>query len=101
MGLSNFTPGGAGGNTPPASSGPTPPMPSMASMTGSLDDITDLLLNYNERFKNAGPTLFRDDVITQTISVIIGKNKPNAGPRAWARPRSSKTSPGASPTMIP
>ncbi|GAB5079698.1 AAA family ATPase [Arthrobacter sp. AD-310] len=78
MGLSNFTPGGAGGNTPPASSGPTPPMPSMASMTGSLDDITDLLLNYNERFKNAGPTLFRDDVITQTISVIIGKNKPNA-----------------------
>jgi ATP-dependent Clp protease ATP-binding subunit ClpA len=78
MGLSNFTSGGSGSNTPPAGPGSNPPMPSMASMTGTIDDITDLLLNYNERFKNASPTLFRDDVITQTISVIIGKNKPNA-----------------------
>ncbi|MGY4541187.1 ATP-dependent Clp protease ATP-binding subunit ClpA [Arthrobacter sp. UYNi723] len=81
MGLNNFTTGNSGnGNTPPsggAGSNP-PPMPSMASMTGSMDDITDILLNYNDRFKNAGATLFRDDVITQTISVIIGKNKPNA-----------------------
>lgn len=78
MGLNNFTTGGAGTSNPPAGSGSNPPMPSMSSMTGSIDDITDILLNYNERFRNAGPTLFRDDVITQTISVIIGKNKPNA-----------------------
>lgn len=78
MGLNNFTTGGAGTSNPPAGPGSNPPMPSMSSMTGSIDDITDILLNYNERFRNAGPTLFRDDVITQTISVIIGKNKPNA-----------------------
>ena len=81
MGLSDFTSGGAGSSNPPAGSGPTspvPPMPSMNSLTGSVDDITDILLNYNERYKNAGPTLFRDEIITQTISVIIGKNKPNA-----------------------
>lgn len=83
MGLNNFTSGGAGNNTPPAVPGgpgstPTPPMPPMSGMTGSLNDITEILLDYNERFKNAKPTLFRDEIITQTISVIIGKNKPNA-----------------------
>lgn len=78
MGLSNFTSGGAGSNTPPAGAGSNPPMPSMASMVGSLSDITDILLNYNDRYKTADPTLFRDEVITQAISVIIGKNKPNA-----------------------
>jgi ATP-dependent Clp protease ATP-binding subunit ClpB len=78
MGLSNFTSGNPGSGNPPAGSSTPPPMPSMSSMTGSLNDITDILLDYNERFKNAGPTLFRDEVITQTISVLIGKNKPNA-----------------------
>lgn len=79
MGLSNFTTGGAGGSTPPPGGGATPPsMPSMNQMASALSDVTDMLLNYNERFKNADPTLFRDEVITQTISVLIGKNKPNA-----------------------
>lgn len=78
MGLSNFTSGGAGSNTPPTGAGSNPPMPSMASMVGSLSNITDILLNYNDRYRTADPTLFRDEVITQTISVIIGKNKPNA-----------------------
>ena len=80
MGLSNYTSGNPGSGNPPSggSTPPLPPMPSMSSMSGSIDDITEMLLNYNERFKNAGPTLFRDEVITQTISVLIGKNKPNA-----------------------
>lgn len=79
MGLSNFTSGNSGSTPPPGGSIPNlPPMPSMSSMTGSINDITDILLDYNDRFKNAGPTLFRDEVITQTISVLIGKNKPNA-----------------------
>lgn len=78
MGLSNYTTGGAGTSNPPAGPGSNPPMPSMSSMTGSINDITDILLDYNERFKTASPTLFRDEVITQTISVMIGKNKPNA-----------------------
>lgn len=80
MGLTNFTSGGAGNTNPPSGgAGSTPPpMPSMASMTGSMDDIKDILLDYNQRFAGADPTLFRDEVITQTISVLIGKNKPNA-----------------------
>jgi ATP-dependent Clp protease ATP-binding subunit ClpB len=80
MGLSNFTSGNSGsGNPPSGGSVPgLPPMPSMSSMTGSVDDITEILLDYNDRFKNADPTLFRDEIITQTISVLIGKNKPNA-----------------------
>lgn len=77
MGLSNFTSGNPGSGNPPAG-GSVPPLPSMSSMSGSIDDVTEMLLNYNERFKLAGPTLFRDEVITQTISVLIGKNKPNA-----------------------
>ena len=78
MGLSNFTAGGAGNNPPSGGAGSTPPpMPSMASMTGAVSDITEMLLNYNERFKSAAPTLFRDAVISQAISVLIGKNKPN------------------------
>ncbi|KIA72719.1 hypothetical protein ANMWB30_24870 [Arthrobacter sp. MWB30] len=81
MGLTSFIPGGPGGNgNPPSGGGPTapPPLPSMSGLTGQLDDIKDILIDYNERYKNAGATLFRDDVITQTISVLIGKNKPNA-----------------------
>lgn len=67
--------GGFGsGNTPP----PGFPGPSMSSMTQSLNNITDMLINYNKRFKNAEPTLFRDEPISQLMSVLIGKLKPNA-----------------------
>lgn len=65
-------PGGGGGVPGP------PSMPSMASMSGTDAGVTDMLINYNERYKDADPALFRDAVITQTISVLIGKNKPNA-----------------------
>lgn len=41
-------------------------------------DPKEFLINYNERFKNEAPTLFRDDVIQQTLSCLIGKFKPNA-----------------------
>lgn len=46
-------------------------------MAISVDPI-DMLINYNEEYKTAGPILYRDEVIQQTISVLIGKNKPNA-----------------------
>lgn len=45
--------------------------------TGDLDDVTEMLIDYNERFKSASPALFRDDVIRQTLSVLISRNKPN------------------------
>jgi ATP-dependent Clp protease ATP-binding subunit ClpA len=80
MGIANYTtpndddPNGGGGP-----GGPTgPSFPTMTGMTGQMSDITEMLINYNERFKSADPTLFRDALISQTISVLIGKNKPNA-----------------------
>lgn len=80
MGLSNFTTddddddqnsSGPGG---PGSGGPPPP-----SMAGALqsNDVEDMLINYNKRFKSADPARFRDAVIAQTTSVLISKNKPN------------------------
>lgn len=84
MGMNNFTTqdpndpngGNANGNGgAPGIPGMAPPSMGGASKPGA--DIDELLINYNERFKNADPTLFRDGLITQTISVLIGKDKPN------------------------
>ena len=47
------------------------------SLFGS-DDPSDLLLDYNSKFATSEPALFRDEVIFQTMSACIGKNKPNA-----------------------
>lgn len=55
---------------------PPPGMP-LQSMPGSYDPM-DMLINYNTEFKNAGTCQFRDKVIQQLLSVLIGKNKPNA-----------------------
>ncbi|MCR5012486.1 MAG: AAA family ATPase [Lachnospiraceae bacterium] len=41
-------------------------------------DATEYLINYNERFKDAFPTMFRDGLIAQTESCLIGRTKPNA-----------------------
>lgn len=79
MGLSNFT----GGN-PPANNNPSiPPItgtpisfPPMGG--GGSIDINEYVINYNNKFKNAGPCLFRDEIIQQTLAVLIGKNHPNA-----------------------
>jgi len=79
MGLTNFTSdtdddqtgtghgGASGGANVPA----MPPMP------GPGSDIHDLLINYNDRFRNATPALFRDKLIEQTLAVLIRKDKPN------------------------
>ncbi|WP_326742870.1 AAA family ATPase [Streptomyces sp. NBC_01768] len=78
MGLSNFTPGGSdddknnGGSLPPG----FPPMGPPSS--GSADDVKELLVDYNEKFKNADPTMFRDTLIEQVLSVVISRTKPNA-----------------------
>jgi len=47
-------------------------------MTDDTTDIDDLLINYNEKFKNEKPILFRDNVIKKTITCLMGKLKPNA-----------------------
>ena len=79
MGINNFTSGNDAGHGNP--NGFPPGMPSGFPSnldTGIPVDPTELLINYNQQFKTAGPTLFRDEVVQQTLSVLIGKNKPNA-----------------------
>lgn len=83
MGLHNFsgnnpndpddTNNGGGGGGVASMFGP----PGMSSPFGGDIDATDLLINYNEKFKTAGDILFRDAVVQQTLSVLISKNKPN------------------------
>lgn len=80
MGLNNFT---SDGSNDDKNTGGTPPMP--PSMTGggqatassTDDDVLELLVDYNEKFKNADPTQFRDTLIEQVLSVVISKTKPN------------------------
>lgn len=71
MGLSNFT----GNNGPGNNNSGLPPIGQFAGQ-GQVDP-SDMLIDYNERFKGSDVTLFRDEVISQTISVLIGKTKPN------------------------
>lgn len=78
MGLSNFTPTDIGGGSG-SSGGPSIPLSSLLSptLTGG-SDINDMLINYNETYKSATPALFRDEIVTQTMSIISSSRKPNA-----------------------
>lgn len=44
---------------------------------GTQQDVSELFINYNEKFKNHSKVLFRDEVIEQLLSILIGKDKPN------------------------
>lgn len=68
---------GTGGAVFPGGGLMTPPPPMKGIAGGDPDDIASMLIDYNERFKNAAPTLFRDAMVAQTFSVLIGKAKPN------------------------
>lgn len=79
MGLSNFTQG----NDDDANNNGTPTggfgFGGPAAPSGQDDDaVKELLVDYNQKFKNADPTLFRDTLIEQTLATLISKNKPNA-----------------------
>lgn len=78
MGLNNFTLDSEddknSGTLPPG----IPPMAAPASGgSQSGDAVTELLIDYNQKFKNADKTMFRDALIEQVLSVLISKNKPN------------------------
>lgn len=80
MGVSNLIgpSGGAGSN---GSSGALPSgfSPAFSAPTNDASTgVPDELINYNERFADAAPAAFRDRVIEQTMSALIGKTKPNA-----------------------
>lgn len=78
MGLSNFTPTDIGGGNS-GSSGSSVPLSALfgPTLTGG-SDINDMLINYNETYKSATPALFRDEIVTQTMSIISSSRKPNA-----------------------
>lgn len=78
MGLSNFTPTDIGGGGS-GSSGPSVLLSALfgPTLTGG-SDINDMLINYNETYKSATPALFRDEIVTQTMSIISSSRKPNA-----------------------
>lgn len=83
MGLSNFNPSSPGDDDgsglPPGI--PVAPNGGTAFPWSGQDDEFDpqeYLINYNEKFRNEPPTLFRDSVIQQTLACLIGKFKPNA-----------------------
>lgn len=63
--------GGNGGNSGGNSHG-------MSQSSMSSYDPMEFIINYNTKFKTSGGTLFRDEIVHQTLAVLIGKNKPNA-----------------------
>lgn len=79
MGMNDFT-GGANGNN--NNTPPTVPMgftPSGSMQPQDTDNIIDdLLINYNDKYANGGNAMFREPLVRQLTSVLIGKNKPNA-----------------------
>lgn len=85
--LNNFNPNASGdsNNTGGTGSNNNPGSPAKANLGfpwGGPDDDDDFnpdeyLINYNKKFATEPPTLFRDSVIQQTISCLIGKFKPN------------------------
>lgn len=77
MGLTNLTPPSSGNGTSGGGPSGPPPLPPMGGLPGHLDAITEMLIDYNDRFKAADPTKFRDALVSQMVSVLIGKQKPN------------------------
>lgn len=76
MGLNNFTGNSSNNSTPTPPTGGTPI--SFPPMGGGTVDVNDYIINYNDKYKNAGPALFRNEIVQQTLAVLIGKNHPNA-----------------------
>lgn len=72
MGLNNFTSGPPNAGNPAGGSIPG----GMQTPTGTTSDIKEILINYNNAF-NPTPAMFRDEVIRETLGVLINKNKPN------------------------
>lgn len=76
----NMTPAWPDSNDDKDGAGGIPGVPLPANNQLQNDDensAEDFLINYNEKFKAAGPTLFRDQIVYQVCGVMIGKNKPN------------------------
>ena len=80
MGIHSFTNGGEPDNTagaPGGGSGTALPTPNRPPGGAAPSSAPDILIDYNKRFKNADPALFRDQIIRQTIATLIRHRKPN------------------------
>ena len=89
MGLNNFTghnnnnndnnDKNTGNGMPPFSIGGTSIGGTSSNPFGSNTiDVTEILINYNEKFKSKSTCLFRDEIIRQVEAILIGQTKPNA-----------------------
>ena len=78
MGMNDFTGGNNPNNNNNPPSGGLGPIQFLPGNSQDDNDVSEYIINYNEKFKLAGNTLFRDEIVQQTLSVLIGKNKPNA-----------------------
>src|SRR5699024_9740420 len=77
-GDANFTPPFGFGNFPNNSGMPININIGGGTQPADADEAKEHLVDYNERFKNAHPALFRDAVVNQTIEILMSKTKPNA-----------------------
>lgn len=80
MGLNNFTNPNSNNNT--NNNNPNGGIP-LGLFTGNpmkqqTKDASDFFIDYNARYINKDRVLFRDSVIQQLLSIVIGKDKPNA-----------------------
>lgn len=71
MGMNNFA--GNGGNGQSSNGGIGIQMPQ-----ASQSDPTEFLINYNQKYAQSDPAMFRDGIVEQTMGVLLGKDKPNA-----------------------
>ena len=74
MAINNFT----GSSNQRGSSQGGNPFAGMLNSVQTGFDPESVLINYNDKFKKAPVAMFRDSLVAQTMSVLIGKNKPNA-----------------------
>lgn len=87
MGLHDFASTRDVTPAPPSGTDPSdPPVPAPSQQPTRPADqdvimadnpVLELLVDYNEKFSEADPTFFRDDLVQQTMSVLISHGKPN------------------------
>ena len=73
MGMSNFTGNNSGSGNP---GGGAPSMAMLGGYQQQQFDPNDMMVNLNKKAHT--PTLFRDNVISQLMCVLVGESKPNA-----------------------
>lgn len=71
MAINNLIGSGSGGANPSI-------IPPGTYQPQNTNQTPENLINYNEKFKTSGDILHREEEIKQTLSILLGKMKPNA-----------------------